>query len=133
MTTQSQPMKELLMYAATTTTTHKHNGDHGVSHMREATGVGHEDLSAAAPRSPELRRRTGRKAWLILALIAMGAAGAAAAGTWPRLRVPAALVETSRRIDQGRRSVTVVSPSRANPLAEVRLPGSTSALQETVI
>jgi RND family efflux transporter MFP subunit len=49
------------------------------------------------------------------------------------LGVHAALAETTRRIDQGRRSVTVVSPSPANAVAEVRLPGSTSALQETII
>jgi RND family efflux transporter MFP subunit len=66
-------------------------------------------------------------------MIAVVAVIAAAASTWPRLGVHAALVETTQRIDQGRRSVTVVSPSPAKPLADVRLPGSTSALQETVI
>jgi membrane fusion protein, multidrug efflux system len=120
-------------------TPHNHNGDHTVAtiHTDRAAHTahsGHEDVSAAAaPRRPEERRRTGRRAWLFLAVVGIGAVGAAAASTWPRLGVHAALAQTTRRIDQGRRSVTVVSPSPAKPLADVRLPGSTSALQETVI
>ena len=119
----------------TTAPNQKHNGDHTLSPLSagHTAHVRHEDLSAAAPRNPEARRRTGRRAWLILAVIGIGAAGAAAAGTWPRLRVHGDLADTARRIDQGRRSVTVVSPSPARATAEVRLPGSTSALQETII
>jgi len=122
------------MYAATTPTK-KHNGDHTVlptkvTHIFDE----HEALSAiAAPRTSEQRRRAGRRAWTFLAIVGIGAVGGAAASTWPRLHVPAALAETSRRIDQGRRSVTVVSPTPAKAVAEVRLPGSTSALQETII
>ena len=112
-----------------------HNGDHTISpiHVGRANHDEVEDLSVAAPRGAEQRRRAGRRAWLFLGIIGIGAAGAAAAGTWPRLHVRAALAETTRSIDQGRRSVTVVSPSRAKAVAEVRLPGSTSALQETII
>src|SRR4051794_3056443 len=142
MTTLGEP-KEHPMYAGTTTI-HRHNGDphngdrHVPSlHPAQPPHAGLEDLAAAAaaaaPRPPEQRRRTGRRVGLILAVIGVAAAGAAAAGAWPRLRVHAALAETTQRIDQGRRSVTVVSPSPAKALAEVRLPGSTSALQETVI
>jgi RND family efflux transporter MFP subunit len=134
MTTLGQ-QKEFSMYASTGT--HRnHNGDHTVLpvDVTHRPADGHEDLSVLlAPRAPEQRRRAGRRAWSFLAIFGIGAVGAAAASTWPRLHAPAALAETSHRIDQGRRSVTVVSPSPAKAVAEVRLPGSTSALQETII
>lgn len=119
------------MYSSTTTPG-KHNGDDTVAQLHAAHAA-HEDLSAAKPRSSEQRRRAGRRAWRFLGVIGIGAVGAAAFSTWPRLHVGAALAETTRRIDQARRSVTVVSPSRSKSRAEVRLPGSTSALQETII
>jgi RND family efflux transporter MFP subunit len=68
-----------------------------------------------------------------MAIVGIAAVGGAAASTWPRLHRPAALAQTTRKIDEGRRSVTVVSPTPAKSVAEVRLPGSTSALQETII
>jgi len=120
------------MYA-TTKTSDNYNGNsiQPVAH----TGHGeHDDIStAAAPRSPEQRKRAGKRAWLLLSVIGIAAAGAAATSAWPRLRVHDELAKTTQRIDQGRRSVTVVSPAPAKASAEVRLPGSTSALQETVI
>src|SRR5437763_5682405 len=127
MTTLGQP-KEFSMYA-TETKTHKHNGEH----VPAANHAEHEDLSAAAPRTAEQRKRAGRRAGLLLTVIGLVALGAAAASTWPRLHVHAALAETTQRIDEGRRSVTIISPTPAKALAEVRLPGSTSALQETII
>ena len=114
----------------------KHNGDHTVltDDLVHRSPEGHEDLSAlVAGRTPEVRRRTGRRAWSILAIVGICAVGAAAASTWPRLRVPAALAETTQKIDQARRSVSIVSPTPSKAVAEVRLPGSTSALQETII
>jgi RND family efflux transporter MFP subunit len=90
-------------------------------------------MGAAKPRTAEQRRRAGKRAWLLLAILGVGAAAAATASTLPRLGVPKELAETSHRIDQARRSVTVVSPAAPKAHAEVRLPGSTSPLQETVI
>jgi membrane fusion protein (multidrug efflux system) len=115
------------------------NGDqleeHGLAAVRrEDRREDHpDDLSAAAPRTPAQRKRAGRRAWVLLAILGIGAAAAAAASTAPRLQVKNELAETTHRIDQARRSVTVVSPTPAKSRAEVRLPGSTSALQETVI
>ena len=114
----------------------KHNGDHAIltDDLVHRSADGHEDLSAlVAPSTPEVRRRTGRRAWSILVMVGIGAVGAAAVSTWPRLHVPAALAEATQKIDQARRSVSVVSPTPSKAVAEVRLPGSTSALQETII
>jgi membrane fusion protein (multidrug efflux system) len=112
-----------------------HNGDRftsvAVSHEKPQNH--HEDLSAAAPRSPEQRKRAGRRAWVLMGVIGVGAVAAAAASTYPRLAVPKELSETTHRLDEARRSVTVVSPSPAKAQADVRLPGSTSALQQTVV
>src|SRR5260370_15182737 len=102
--TVGQP-KEIAMYS-TTAMAHNHNKDHNGEHValpvqegRAAHGE-HEDISkAAAPRTAEQRKRTGRRVWLILGVIAVGAVGAAAASTWPRLHVHAGLAETTRRID----------------------------------
>jgi RND family efflux transporter MFP subunit len=131
MTTLGQ-LKEHSMFP-TTATVLRHNG-HPVSDMQIAHDAAQgEDLSAAKPRRPEQRRQAGRRARLFLAVIGIGAAGAAAASAWPRLHTHEALAETTQRIDEGRRSVTVVSPTASKAMAEVRLPGSTSALQQTVI
>lgn len=116
----------------TITPSHKHNG-HPVATPQATAQSAHEDFSAARPRRPEERRRAGRRAQLFLAVIGITAVGAAAASTWPRLHTQEALAETTQRIDQARRSVTIVSPTPSKSAAEVRLPGSTSALQETVI
>lgn len=115
------------------TTLQHHNGN-AMHHAHLDDHAHHEDLSAdAAPRSPHERRRAGRRAWMILAVVGISAAAAATASTLPRLGASKALVETNQVIDHARRSVTVVSPKPATAQAEVRLPGSTSALQETVI
>lgn len=92
-----------------------------------------DDMSAAKPRSSEDRKRAGRRAWVILAAIGIGAAAAATASTLPRLGVSHELAETTQHLDAARRSVTVVSPARSDTHAEIRLPGSTNALLETVI
>jgi RND family efflux transporter MFP subunit len=116
--------------------TYPGNGDQLAEHTFTAApqdGDHHDNLSAAAPRTPHQRKRAGRRAWVLLAVIGVGAAAAAAASTAPRFHVKTELAETTRRIDQARRSVTVVSPTPAKSHADVRLPGSTSALQETVI
>lgn len=115
-----------------TTMSHRHNGDQTALQPGESS-TALDDLSATAPREREARRRTGRRALTFLALLGLGGVGAAAAGTWPRLHAQAALARTTQRIDQARRTVTVVSPSPAKAVATVRLPGSTSALQETII
>ena len=111
---------------------HDNNGDHAVHTPAPAPAParGHEqphaqeDLSAAAPRTPAQRKRAGRRAWAMLGVIGVGAVAAAAASTMPRLAVPAQLAETTRRIENARRSVTVVSPAPAKTDAEVRLTGS---------
>jgi RND family efflux transporter MFP subunit len=104
---------------------------HAHSHNEQSN---HEDVSAdAAPRSPQERRRAGRRAWMIMAVVGISAAAAATASTLPRLGARKALVETNQVIDHARRSVTVVSPKPATAQPEVRLPGSTSALLQTTI
>jgi membrane fusion protein, multidrug efflux system len=118
------------------TTLQHNNGDETLQNESAQTHAAHphgDDVSAAKPRPPHERRRAGRRAWLMLAIVGVGAAAAATAGTLPRLGASKALHETTQHIDQARRSVTVVSPSPAKNAAEVRLPGSTSALQETTI
>src|SRR5262245_59825981 len=115
------------------TTLQHHNGN-AMHHTHLDDHAQHEDLSAdAAPRSPQERRRAGRRAWMILAVVGISAAAAATASTLPRLGATKALVETNQVIDHARRSVTIVSPKPASAQAEIRLPGSTSALQETTI
>jgi RND family efflux transporter MFP subunit len=108
----------------TTIINHHHNGK-AHEHEHEQAGV--------EPRTPEQRRRAGKRARLILAVIGIGVLAAGAATTYPRLATSKALAETTQRIDQARRSVTVVSPTPAKSQSEIRLPGGTSALQETVI
>jgi RND family efflux transporter MFP subunit len=111
------------------------NGDRLNHTPARGHGAGHEhdDLSAAAPRTPEQRKRAGRRAWVLLGVVAVAAGAAAAAGTLPRLGISRELAQTTGRIDQARRSVTVVSPAAASARAEVRLPGSTSPLQQAVL
>ena len=116
--------------------TYEHNnGERSESHPAHShvAGHDHDDLSAAAPRTPEQRKRTGRRAWVLLGVVGVIAGAAAAAGTLPRLGVTQELAQTTGRIDQARRTVTVVSPAAAAARAEVRLPGSTSPLQQTVL
>jgi RND family efflux transporter MFP subunit len=114
--------------------THDHNHvDRIVRAPAPSHDHNHHDLSAAAPRTPEQRKRAGRRAWLLLGVVGVAAGAAAAAGTLPRLGVTRELAETTGRIDQARRNVTVVSPAAASARAEVRLPGSTSPLQQAVL
>jgi RND family efflux transporter MFP subunit len=119
-----------------------HNGNESHGHATSvmevqpaaSTAPHHDDVTgAAAPRTPEQRRRAGRRAGLLLAVVAVAAAGAGAASTWPRLATADRLAETTHRLDQARRSVTIVAPTASAARAEVRLPGSTSPLQETVL
>src|SRR5688500_13411841 len=114
--------------------THDHNNvDQFLRTPAHSRDHNHEDLSAAAPRTPAQRRRAGRRAWALLGVLGIAAAGAAAAGTLPRLGVSHELAQTTSRADQARRTVTVVSPTQAAAKAEARLPGSTSPLQQAVL
>jgi RND family efflux transporter MFP subunit len=113
-------MKEISMFADNTSSVElmSHDADH---------------RGAPAPRSAEQRRKAGRRVWLLLGVVGIGAAAAATTSTLPRLAVQKDLSETSHRIDEARRNVTVVSPTPAKAQAEIRLPGSTSPLQQTVV
>ena len=83
MTTLGQP-KEFSMYA-TETKTHKHNGEH----VPAANHAEHEDLSAAAPRTAEQRKRAGRRAGLLLTVIGLVALQVLSLVTLIALRLPA--------------------------------------------
>src|SRR5262245_37978387 len=69
----------------TTIINHNHNGK-TYQHEHEQTGV--------EPRTPEQRRRAGKRARLILAVIGGGVLAAGAATTYPRLATSKALAET---------------------------------------
>src|SRR5215207_5224668 len=79
----------------------------------------------------EKNRRSGKVTWLIAILIAV--LGLLAVGIIPRLRQQAELTVAAKENENTTPNVTVFSPHKPPATIDLVLPGTTQAIQETVI
>lgn len=105
------------------------NGEHTVATIHKAM-----ETMGGEPGAPERPRpRTTRKVVAFFAATALSAAALAALGLAPRAAQEAELVTTTKAVADARRVVTVAKPTREGATYELRLPGSTAAVQAAVL